>query len=188
MTHLTTTELEAGFEQITLSPKDGGTLEMIVRRPRVGAREVLEEANLTIEEGLVGDSWVNRANPDPNTQINIMNARAAALVAQGRDRWPLAGDQLFLDLDLSEKNLPPGTRFALGSAIVEVTSPPHTGCSKFAARFGNDAVRFVNSVRGKELHLRGLNARVVKAGTIRVGDVARKLGSATSGSTPEADG
>lgn len=108
-------------------------------------------------------------------QLNIMNARAIVLVAQSPDRWALAGDQLYIDLDLSADNLPPGTRVTLGSAVIEVTEQPHTGCGKFAARFGTDAVKFVNSPEGKKLRLRGLNAKVVVPGVVRVGDVATKL-------------
>jgi MOSC domain-containing protein YiiM len=104
-----------------------------------------------------------------------MNARAVALLAQSADRWALAGDQLFLDLDLTDENLPPGTRLAIGTAVIEITAQPHTGCDKFAARFGADATRFVNSAEGKRLHLRGINAKVVRSGTIRVGDVAVKV-------------
>jgi MOSC domain-containing protein YiiM len=107
-------------------------------------------------------------------QLNIMSARAAALVAQSRDRWALAGDQLYIDMDLSERNLPAGTRLALGSAVIEITAQPHTGCAKFVSRFGVEAMKFVNSATGRELNLRGVNARVVQAGTIRVGDIARK--------------
>lgn len=110
-------------------------------------------------------------------QINIMNSRAIALIACERDRWALAGDQLYIDLDLSGSNLPPGTRLELGSAILEITAPPHTGCSKFAARFGVEAVKFVNSVRGRQMNLRGLNARVVKPGAVRKGDIVRKIGA-----------
>ena len=108
-------------------------------------------------------------------QLNLMNARVIALLAQVRERWSLAGDQLYLDLDLSADNLPAGTRLALGSAVILVTAEPHTGCQKFAARFGRDAIQFVNSPLGRQLHLRGVNARVVQPGVIRVGDVVRKL-------------
>jgi MOSC domain-containing protein YiiM len=108
-------------------------------------------------------------------QLNIMNARAIALIAQSKDRWPLAGDQLFIDLDLSADNLPPGTRLALGSAVIEITEQPHTGCGKFSSRFGTDAMKFVNSTVGRQLHLRGVNARVVQSGVIRLGDLATKL-------------
>jgi MOSC domain-containing protein YiiM len=108
-------------------------------------------------------------------QLNLMNARAIALLAQEKDRWSLAGDQLYVDLDLSEENLPPGTQLAIGAAIIEVTDQPHTGCKKFMARFGADALKFVNSPVGKGLHLRGVNARVVQPGAIHTGDVVRKV-------------
>ena len=181
--HLTLDELKAGLPHIERSPKDGGALRLIVRRPRMGAREVLSEAELDVTAGLVGDTWSRRSSrsrdrsPHPEMQINIMNARAIALVAQSDDRWPLAGDQLYVDLDLTDENLPAGTRLALGSAVIEVTAEPHTGCRKFSERFGVDATKFVNSKEGRRLHLRGINAKVVQSGTIRVGDVASKLGA-----------
>jgi MOSC domain-containing protein YiiM len=174
MTHLTKQELEAGLALILQSPRNEGRVEMIVCRPGVGERQVLEAAELTVDEGLAGDSWKHRLHPDPDMQINIMNSRAIALLALARERWPLAGDQLYLDMDLSAANLPPGTRLAMGSAVIEITAIPHNGCGKFSSRFGVEATRFVNSSLGKDLHLRGLNARVVKAGKIRTGDLARK--------------
>lgn len=180
--HLTMAELEAGLDEIRRAPRDEGVLHLIVRRPEIEAREVLEEAELHLLEGLVGDSWMRRASsktadgsPHPDMQINIMNVRVTALVAQEKSRWHLAGDQLYLDMDLSAENLPAGTQLAIGSAVIEVTPPPHTGCMKFVARFGRDAMKFVNSPVGKELHLRGINAKVVQPGTIRVGNVAKKL-------------
>lgn len=180
--HLTASELEAGLDEIRRSPGDDGRIALIVRRPAVDAREVLAEAKLDPAEGLVGDNWRARGSkstPDgaahPEMQLNVMNARCIALLAQSRDRWPLAGDQLFLDLDLSAANLPAGTRLALGEAVIEITPPPHTGCSKFTERFGLEAMKFVNSPRGRELRLRGLNAKVVQAGVIRAGDRVRKI-------------
>ena len=180
--HLTTAELEAGLDAIRQSPKDEGVIALIVRRPQVDAREVLEEGELDLVEGLVGDSWKVRAStrtpdgsPHPDMQLNVMNARVIALVAQEKDRWPLAGDQLFIDMDVSQENLPPGTRLALGSAVIEVTDQPHTGCKKFAARFGLDALKLVNSPVGRQLQLRGLNAKVAQPGVIRVGDLVKKL-------------
>jgi MOSC domain len=186
VTHLTMAELEAGLDHIRQSPKDEGALQLIVRRPKVGEREVLEEGALDVDEGLVGDTWRARAisrsadgMADPQTQLNIMNARTIALVAGPKERWPLAGDQLFIDIDLSEDNVPAGTRLAIGSAVIEVSEEPHTGCKKFVARFGVDAVKFVNSAVGRQLHLRGVNARVVQPGVIRVGDAARKIPAST---------
>src|ERR1700682_3891180 len=150
--HLTRAELEAGLDDIRQSPKDEGPLRLIVRRPKVGVRETWEEAHLDFVEGLVGDNWKSRGasntsdgSAHPDMQLNLMNARAIALVAGARERWALAGDQLFVDLDLSADNLPPGTRLTLGSALIEVTAEPHTGCRKFKSRFGLEAMKFVNS-------------------------------------------
>ena len=167
------TELESGLDEIRRSPKNEGRLEMIVRRPVKGQREILDEGQLTLDEGLAGDGGKNYS-PHPDMQINIINARASALVAGDKDRWALAGDQLYIDMDLSEANVPPGTQLELGSAVIEITAPPHTGCSKFAARFGFDAVKFVNSKLGRNLHFRGLDARGIRPGLIRAGDVVRK--------------
>lgn len=180
--HLSLMELEAGLEHIRQSPRDDGILNLIVRRPNVDAREVLTTAELSLEEGVVGDTW--RASSSSHTldgaanlksQITLMNSRVVALLAQSEDRWPLAGDQLYVDMDFSDENLSPGTRLVLGSVVIEVTDEPHTGCKKFAMRYGTDATKFVNSREGKRLHLRGINAKVVQAGTICMGDVIKKL-------------
>lgn len=173
--HLTRDELEAGLEAIRNSPKDHGVVELIVSRPRPSEREVLQHAHLEPGQGLVGDSWGSRVpDPNPHTQLNVMNARVISLIAQDKTRWPLAGDQLFVDLDLADDNLPPGTQIEIGGAVIEVSAEPHLGCGKFVQRFGVDAMKFVNSQIGRQLHLRGINARVVQAGAIRVGDTARK--------------
>src|SRR5687768_854696 len=181
--HRTLAELEAGLAATQVSPADEGTLELIVRRPAVGKRDVLTLGHLDPLVGLIGDTWNQRGSsrmpdrsPHPDMQINIMNSRAIALIAGDRSRWALAGDQLYVDLDLSAANLPAGTRLAIGAAVVEVTAQPHTGCGKFAERFGGDAVKFVNSPAGRALNLRGVNARVVIGGSIRAGDVVRRTG------------
>ena len=167
-------ELEAGLDHILNSPRDGGKLEMIVRRPRSGVREVLDAARLDPDEGLVGDRWAAAALPRRlEQQITLMSSRVIALVAQDRARWPLAGDQLYVDLDLGAENVPAGSRLSVGTAVIEVSAKPHLGCGKFRARFGFDAVRFVNSPNG--LQLRGINARIVSAGDVRVGDAVRKV-------------
>ena len=182
MKHLTTAELEAALDHLRQTPKDDGVVELIVRRPEVDQREVLDEAELDVSAGLIGDNWKVRGSkrtPDgsahPEMQINIMNSRVTALVAQERERGPLAGDQLYIDMDLSKENLPAGSRIAVGSAVLEVSELPHTGCKKFVARFGNEAMEFVNSGLGKQLCLRGINARVVQGGTVKVGQTARKI-------------
>ena len=179
--HLTMPELEAGLDAIRQSPRDEGVLELIVRRPQTDAREVLQEGELDPAHGLVGDNWRSRGSSGgwqpalTDRQLTLMNSRVIALLAQTKERWPLAGDQLFVDLDLSAANVPPGTQLAVGSTVIEVTATPHTGCKKFTERFGPDAVAFVNSPAWKHLQLRGVHARVVKPGLIRVGDVVKKL-------------
>lgn len=182
MTHRTAAELDAALDDFRRAPSDVGRVDLVVRRPSVGEREVLAQGTLDPVEGLVGDNWRSRGSrhtddgaADPLAQLNVMNARVSRFVAVDPERRALAGDQLHLDLDLSEGNLPPGTRLALGSAVIEVTDKPHTGCAKFVERFGREAMRFVNSPRGRELRLRGLNARVVVAGTVHPGDEVRKL-------------
>jgi MOSC domain-containing protein YiiM len=177
MRHLSRDELEAGLDDIRAAPENDGVLELIVRRPAVGEREVVDDAELDVEVGLVGDTWLARGyrkSPDgaahPGMQITLTNARAIALIADSRERMPLAGDQLYVDLDLSGDNLPPGTRLGIGGAVLEVTGEPHNGCAKFAERYGIEAVRFVNSPDGKALHLRGINSKVVEGGPIRRGD------------------
>jgi hypothetical protein len=187
MKHLTMEELEAALDHLRDAPRDEGLLQLIVRRPQIDEREVLEEAELDTAAGLIGDNWSVRGSsrtPDgsahPEMQINIMNARVTALVAQEPERWPLAGDQLYLDMDLSSANLPAGSRFTLGSAVLEVSPLPHTGCRKFVSRFGVEAMKFVNSPLGKQLCLRGINAKVVRAGIVRKGDRAKKITGAES--------
>ena len=190
MKHLTMAELEAALDHLRDAPKDEGLVQLIVRRPQTDEREVLEEAELDPAGGLIGDNWSVRGSsktPDgsahPEMQINVMNSRVTALVAQEQERWSLAGDQLYIDMDLSKENLPAGSRFSVGSAVLEVSPLLHTGCHKFVARFGADAMKFVNSAVGKELCLRGINAKVVQKGIVRKGDRARKLAGAESRSS-----
>ena len=175
-------ELESGLDTIRAAPADIGRVEMIVCRPGVGKRRILEEGELTLAEGLIGDSWKIRGSSstpdrsaDPEMQLNLMNARVIDRVAGYRQAWPLAGDQFLVDFDLSKSNVPAGTRLALGSAVIEVTAQPHLGCQKFQNRFGKDAVRFVNSAVGQQLNMRGINAKVVTPGVVRTGDTIRKV-------------
>jgi hypothetical protein len=172
--HLTTEEIEAGLDEIQQSPNDDGVLKLIVRRPRENEREVLETGELDVKKGLLGDDWFNDG-AKIEAQITIMNSRTIALLAQDNDRWQLAGDQLYIDLSLTDENLPAGTRLAIGSAIIEVTPKPHNGCKKFVQRFGLEAMKFVNSPIGKELHLRGIYAKVVQSGVIQKGDLVKKV-------------
>ena len=175
-------ELEAGLDEVRRTPADDGTVALIVRRPAPDEREILEQATLSTEEGLVGDRWSRGGSRDAvsgevdrGRQITLMNSRLAALIARTPERWALAGDQLYVDFDLGTRNLPLGTRLAVGSAVIEVSGEPHRGCTKFAGRFGMDALRFVNSPMGYALNLRGLNATVIEPGTVSVGDVIKKI-------------
>ena len=180
--HLGIEELKAGLDDILQSPNDQGTVQMIVRRPHAEKRETLTHGVLDTTEGLIGDNWMHRGSSHtadgsahPEMQLTIMNSRVIALVATTKDRWPLAGDQVYVDLDLSRENLPAGTQLRLGSAVVEVTGVPHMGCKKFVARFGQEAMKFVNSGLGKQLCLRGINAKVLDSGAFDVGDIVSKL-------------
>ncbi len=179
--HATVDQLDAGLAHIRQSPADGGPLRMIVQRPGVDQREVVAEGVLDVDAGLVGDSWQTRGStrtpdggPNPEAQITIINARLIDLLARTEDRWPLAGDQLVIDIDLSEENLPVGTQLAIGAAVLEISEEPHTGCAKFAQRFGHEALRFISTPTGQALRLRGVNTRVIQSGPIHLGDLATK--------------
>ena len=181
MEHLSRERLEAGLDHVRESPQDHGRLVLVVRRPEVGQRDLPEVAVLDQVTGLVGDNWLTRGSsstPDgsahPDKQVTVINARLAELVAGGTERMALAGDQLFLDLDLSVDNLPAGSLLAVGKAVLRVSEAPHTGCAKFIERFGTEAMRFVNSRTGRGLRLRGMNTRIVVPGTVRLGDLAVK--------------
>ena len=180
--HLTLADLEAGLDNIRQSPKDQSVLDLIVSRPEEDAREVMELADLDVTVGLVGDTWQDRPSSrsangqaHPDMQITLMNSRVANLLAQDKSRWQLSGDQLFADIDLSKANMPPGARISVGAAILEATDQPHTGCEKFAARFGIDALKFISTPIGKELQMRGINMKVVQSGEIKPGDIVKKL-------------
>ncbi|MFV0259280.1 MAG: MOSC domain-containing protein [Acidimicrobiales bacterium] len=174
--HRTRAELDAELDRLHASPRRRGTVELIVRRPSVDERETLDQGELVVGQGLKGDSYPQRGSsstddggPHPEAQLNIMNARAIDIICNGdKQRWPIAGDQFFVDLDLSVDHLPTGTRLAIGDAEIEISAKPHTGCAKFRARFGLDAWRWANTTR--EERRRGLNAMVVKPGVVRTGD------------------
>ncbi len=175
-------DLDRFTDDVRAAPRDGGTVALIVRRPTTDVRETLQEADLDPAGGLVGDDWARRrsrstadGSPDPEDQLTIMSTRVLSAIEPDRERWPLAGDQLYVDLDLGVENLPAGTRLAIGDAVVRVSEKPHTGCAKFSARFGSDALRWINGPVGRELRMRGVNARVERAGTVRVGDPVRKI-------------
>ena len=178
--HLTTEEIEQAMPLVFAVPKDNGRLEMIVRRPKTNKREIVECGVLDIEHGLVGDNWLTRGSSrthnglgHPEMQLNLMNYRFAVLIAGSRERVPLAGDQLFVDLDLSGDNLPPGTRLSIGEALIEITAIPHLGCKKFVERFGLAAMKFANSEFGCKHNLRGVNAKIIKNGLIKNADPLR---------------
>lgn len=177
--HRTTAELDALLEGILDAPQDGGPVEMIVRRPAEDQREVLDSGELNEAEGLVGDDWRGRVGEGAvtyrATQLTLMNARVAEAVAVTRDRWPLAGDQIYVDMDISKENLPPGARLGIGDAVIEISEQPHTGCAKFSGRFGADALRWANVGEGRDRRFRGVYAFVVENGSFKVGDKVTKL-------------
>lgn len=175
-------DFEPFLEHVRSAPAEGGVVELIVRRPDRELRQLLDEVALDPATGVAGDNWTARpskstpdGSPDPEDQVTIMSTRVLAAIAPDRDAWPLAGDQLYVDADLSAENLPAGSRIGLGTAILVVSEKPHTGCAKFSARFGSDALRWINSPTGRELRMRGINARVEQAGIVRVGDTLRRL-------------
>ncbi len=181
MEHLPRESLEAGLDHIRAAPRDGGRVVLVVRRPAVGVRELPERAMLDAAAGLAGDNWLTRGStttPDgsahPRRQVTVMNARVAELIARGTERMPLAGDQLYVDLDISVDNFPAGSLLTVGDAVLEVSEEPHLGCAKFVERFGAEAMRFVNSRLGRQLRLRGMNTRVVRPGIVRLGDPATR--------------
>jgi MOSC domain-containing protein YiiM len=180
--HLTRAELEAGLPHIIASPAADGVLEAIVIRPEHGVRRMVASAEISLAGGVHGDHWAKGCwkstedgRPHPDVQICIMNARCIALIAQERGNWAPAGDNLFIDMDLTPENLPAGQRLAVGSAVIEITAVPHAGCQAFINRYGRDACVFVNTGEGKRLRLRGIYARVVKDGEIAVGDRVTKV-------------
>ena len=181
-THLSMQELEVGLPLIKQSPKQEGKLELIVRRPSVEEREILSQGKVDLTAGLEGDNWRARGSastPDGSanieTQITLMNSRVIQLLTQDKNLWQWAGDQLYVDLDLSEENLPAGTRLSIGTAVIEVTATPHTGCKKFSARFGLDALKFISASENKSLRLRGINARIIQPGEFKTADLVRKI-------------
>jgi MOSC domain len=174
-------DLDQHLASVRAAPRTAGRLELIVRRPAEDEREVLGEAVLDPDLGLVGDDWQRRGSrstpdgaADPETQLTLISVRVFAAIEPDRTRWPLAGDQLYVDLDLAADNLPAGTRLAIGDAELEVSEMPHTGCAKFSARFGSDALRWINGPTGRELRMRGVNARIIRGGTVRAGDPVRR--------------
>jgi MOSC domain-containing protein YiiM len=169
---------DAQLDDVRSAPEDHGLVELIVRRPADDEREILEEATLDPGFGLVGDRWAARHGHEPvylAAELTVINTRVLAVIEPDRTRWPLAGDQLYVDLDLSEENLPIGSRLAVGSAVIEISETPHTGCAKFSSRFGSDALRWINSPTGRAHRMRGLNAWIVEGGTVRPGDTIRKV-------------
>lgn len=182
MAHQTAEQLEAGMARVYETPKKQGPVRLVVRRPSRGEREILDEGQLDVEQGLVGDDWLNRPGmnrqtPSPYAQVTVMNARAAELVSGDPEpsTWAQCGDQLYVDLDLSEANMPAGTRIAIGDAELEVQAEPHTGCVQFRSWWGAEALRHISTTEGLALRMRGANTRVVRSGVVRPGDIARKV-------------
>ena len=183
MIHVTTDrDFEPFLADLRAAPRASGRLELIVCRPAVEEREVITTAVLDRTVGLVGDGWFvrgSRRTPDgranPESQVTLINTRVLRAIEPDEARWSLAGDQLYVDFDLGQEALPAGSKISIGSAVLVVSEQPHTGCAKFSARFGSDALRWINSPVGRELRMRGMNTRVVESGTIRTGDPVRRV-------------
>ena len=182
MTLLDPRDFSPALPDIAAAPRDAGRLDGIVRRPAVDERELLETAELDTTVGLIGDTWIQRGSKatadgsaDPEAQLTIINTRVLRALEPDEARWPLAGDQLYADVDLSVDALPAGSRLAIGETVIEISEKPHTGCAKFAARFGTDALAFISTPTGKAHRMRGVNAKVVRGGRITVGDTIHRL-------------
>ena len=173
-TRLSYDELEAGWAQLSPSPSDDGSVDMIVRRPARDQREELSSAAFTAEAGLAGDDWLRRSG-NPQAQITLMNSRLIQLLTGDKTRWAEAGDQLFVDLDISKANLPPGARLQIGEVVMEISPLPHEGCTKFARRFGGPARKWIMSDEGVLERRRGVYATVIEDGAIKQGDRIQKL-------------
>jgi hypothetical protein len=175
-------DLDQHLHHIRSAPREPGRLELIVARPAEDDRVIMTEGTLDPATGLAGDRWIrhrSRSTPDgsadPAVQLTLISTRVLAAIEPDQARWPLAGDQLYVDFDLSVEHLPAGARVAIGEVEVEVSAQPHTGCSKFSARFGSDALRWINNPTGRELRMRGANCRIIRGGTVRVGDSVSKV-------------
>lgn len=182
MTHVTTAIIEKQLPYVEASPKDNGVIKLIVVRPKTNKRQILDSCFISYEKGMEGDNWTlgcwkttEDGSPHPDVQIAITNYRIHEIFSNLDKDRALAGDNLFVDLDLSERNLKAGDRLALGSAIIKITSVPHNGCGKFKERFGIDALKFVNSPIGKQMHLRGIYAKVIQNGIVSVNDTIKKI-------------
>lgn len=180
--HVSMSLLESGLDDIRNAPKDDGVVRLIVCRPKIETRKILDVVELDKEIGMMGDNWSDRGSsstPDNSSdieaQLTIMNSRVISLMTGSDEQWELAGDQLYIDMDISRNNLAPGTQIKIGSAVIEVSKKPHTGCKKFSNRFGVDALKFVSTPLGKELCLRGINTRIVESGIVKTGDVVKKI-------------
>ncbi len=180
--HPTLEQLELSLETIAASPSKQGTVELIISRPETGKRVVHTIGNFSKTGGLEGDNWANDCwktlpdgKSDPIVQIAITNTRLLAAICPDKSRWPLAGDQIYTELNLSKTNLPVGTRLSAGTVILEITQEPHLGCSQYAEHFGKDSLKFTLTPRGRELNLRGIYAKVIKSGSINTGDRISKI-------------
>ena len=175
-------DFSAALADIRAAPRDVGVIEYILRRPAVDEREIVNEAALSTSDGLVGDGWHARGSratedgsADPEAQLTMISTHVLRAIEPDEARWPLAGDQLYVDFDLRPNSLPAGRRLAIGHAVIEISATPHTGCAKFSARFGSDALRWINAPVGRAHRMRGVTARVLRGGTIRKGDPIRQL-------------
>jgi MOSC domain-containing protein YiiM len=163
-------ELEAGWRSAAALPATGRVAAVVVRTGN-GAHATPERIELSPERGVHGDRWGEAATPDPEAQVSLIDRRVVEVLVGGdRTRLHVPGDNIVVDFDLDEGSLPVGAQLCLGSAVIEITGKAHTGCAKFRARLGDDALRWVNTHAHRPRRLRGLFARVISAGAVAVGD------------------
>ena len=157
------------WARLPRSPGDAGRIELCVVRPERGQRVVVSELIVEAGLGVVGDRW--RADPErtPGTEVALINAHVARSVARDVTHAGQTGDNLHVDLNLSEANLPVGTRLLCDGVVLEVSPAIHRPCRTFHDRFGKTAAQRVARANRRGLRGRGVLCSVLAGGVLRTG-------------------